>query len=109
LESVKGRDRSEELGVYGRIKIKWMLVKWVWMARIGLIWLSMGPIACSHEHCNKPFGFIKGGELFDNPSVQLGFQEGLCSIEVGRCETICRSVSPKMCRLSGLIQPWSRQ
>jgi hypothetical protein len=39
LESLKGRDHSEDLGVGGTIISKWTLGIWGW---IGFIWLGIG-------------------------------------------------------------------
>jgi len=32
------------LGVDGRIKLKWIIMKWDWEAWTGLIWLRTGPV-----------------------------------------------------------------
>jgi hypothetical protein len=42
LENLKGRDHLEDLGVDGRIVLKWILGNWGYMVYIGFIWLRMG-------------------------------------------------------------------
>jgi hypothetical protein len=42
LESLNRSDHSEEIGVDGRIILKWLLYKWGWRVWIGLIWLRIG-------------------------------------------------------------------
>jgi hypothetical protein len=42
LESLKGRDHSEEGGVDGRIILKWILEKSGFRMCIGFIWLIIG-------------------------------------------------------------------
>jgi hypothetical protein len=42
LESLKGRDHSEVLGVDGRIILKWTLDKYVWRMWIGFMWFKIG-------------------------------------------------------------------
>jgi hypothetical protein len=46
FESLKGRNLSEDLVVYGRIILKYVLRKWGWRLWIGFIWLGIGIIAC---------------------------------------------------------------
>jgi hypothetical protein len=38
----KKRDRSEDLGVDGNIKLKQNLRKWGWRVWIGFVWLMIG-------------------------------------------------------------------
>jgi hypothetical protein len=42
LESLKGRDHSEDLGAGERIILKWILVKSVLGVWIGFIWFGIG-------------------------------------------------------------------
>jgi hypothetical protein len=42
LESLKGRDHSEDLGADGRIILKCVLGKEGWRVWIGFIWLRIG-------------------------------------------------------------------
>jgi hypothetical protein len=42
LGSLKGRDRQEDLGVDGRIVLKWILGKYGWRVWIGFVWLRIG-------------------------------------------------------------------
>jgi len=58
-ENQKGKDRSEHLGVYEKI-----ILKWVWTGRI---WLRRRAMERSCEYSNKPSGSIKSAE-FDYPS-----------------------------------------
>jgi len=61
---VKGRDHSEELGVDGKIILKWMLGKWsgkVWTR----VWTGEGVVAGSCQHSNGTSGSINGGEFLD--------------------------------------------
>jgi hypothetical protein len=41
LKSLKGRDYSDNLGIDGRIILKWILMKQHGRAQAGLIWLRM--------------------------------------------------------------------
>jgi hypothetical protein len=41
MGNVKERYHFEDLGVYGRIVLKWIFKKWDEMAWTGLIWLSV--------------------------------------------------------------------
>jgi hypothetical protein len=65
LESLKGRDHSENLSVAGRIILKWILGKLGLGVLIGFIWLRIKRIVGSCEHFNEPLGSIKGGEFPD--------------------------------------------
>jgi hypothetical protein len=64
LESLKGRDNSEGLGIDGRIILKWVLGKLVgemdW-----IMWLRIGAGSGSCEHGNKLSSSIKGGKFLE--------------------------------------------
>jgi hypothetical protein len=66
LEILKGRDRLEDVGVYGKIILEWILGKWGG-GRCGLDSSGSGYVAVAGccEHGNKPSGSIKGGEFLD--------------------------------------------
>jgi hypothetical protein len=61
------RGHLEDLGVDGRIILKWIFNKWDGVAWAGLIWLRIGTGggrgAC--ECGNEPSGSIKCGEFID--------------------------------------------
>jgi hypothetical protein len=57
----EGKSPLEDIGVYGKIIIKW---KWSGKVWIGCIWLRIG--CC--EQCNEIWGSIKGGKLLDELS-----------------------------------------
>jgi hypothetical protein len=42
LESLKGREHLEDLGIDERITLKWVLGKEGWRGWIGFIWLRIG-------------------------------------------------------------------
>jgi hypothetical protein len=44
LESLKGRNNLEDLGVDGRIIFKWILEKYEWRMWIGFNWLVIRPV-----------------------------------------------------------------
>jgi len=44
LESLKERDHMEDVGVDGRIVLKWIWVKWGGKVWTGFIWLRIGKI-----------------------------------------------------------------
>jgi hypothetical protein len=58
-----GTDHSENLGIDGRISLKWTLGKKDGKAWTGCTWLGQGPVAGSCEHGNELMGSIKGGKF----------------------------------------------
>jgi hypothetical protein len=63
LESLKGREQSENLGVDGKIIFKRIFGKACAVVWIGFIWLITGKVAGSCEHGNEPSGSIKDGNI----------------------------------------------
>jgi hypothetical protein len=78
LESLKGRDHPEDLGVDGKIILKLILEKYSWRVWTGLIWLRIDSGDGSREHGTECYGSIKGGE-FDQLSVAC--EEGLSTLK----------------------------
>jgi hypothetical protein len=42
VRNLEGRDHSEDLGVYGKIILKWILGKWGGKVGTGFIWFRIG-------------------------------------------------------------------
>ena len=60
-----GMNHLEDLGIDGRIILKWIFKKWNGEARTGLFRLSIGTGAVSRECSNEPMRSIKYGEFLD--------------------------------------------
>jgi hypothetical protein len=58
-------DHLGDLGVGGRINLKWILKKWDGGTWTGLSWLRIWKVAGSCECYNKPPGCIQCGEFLD--------------------------------------------
>jgi hypothetical protein len=62
LDSLKGRDYWEDIGVGVSIIFKWIVGKSGLGVWIGFMWLRIGTaVAGSCEHGSEPLGFIKCG------------------------------------------------
>jgi len=59
------RDHLEELGVDGRIILKWIFRTWDGGTWTALIWPRTGQVAGSCKHSNEPSGSIKFREFLD--------------------------------------------
>jgi hypothetical protein len=65
LDILKGRYHSENLGIDGRIILKWILEKSDGKVWTGFVWSKTGSSGGSCEHINEPSGYIKGGAFLD--------------------------------------------
>jgi len=66
LESLKESDHSEDLGVDGRIILKWVLRKSVFEDFHSNHLAQDGQIAVSCEQCSEPVGSITGRGMLDH-------------------------------------------
>jgi hypothetical protein len=57
--------RREDLGVDGRITLRWILGNRVWGCGLDSFGSGEGQVASSCEHGNEPSGSIKCGEFLD--------------------------------------------
>jgi hypothetical protein len=53
-------DHLEDLGIDGRIILKWIFNKWDWESWIGLIRLRIGQVVGCCECSNESLGSVKG-------------------------------------------------
>jgi hypothetical protein len=81
MESLKGRDHLEDLDIYERIKLKWILGKWGFGCGLDSSGSGEGLVVGSSEHCNELSGAIKGREFLHYLSILLATQGGLNSME----------------------------
>jgi hypothetical protein len=59
LEGPKGRDHWEDLGVSGRITLRWTLGRQGSMGLTGFIWLGIGSSDGFCKYSNEASGYIK--------------------------------------------------
>jgi hypothetical protein len=64
LGSLKGTDHSVDIGIDGRLILKWILRELDGRVWTGFIWLRMGLVMCSCEHSNEPSVTVKGMVYF---------------------------------------------
>jgi hypothetical protein len=79
LKCLRGRDHSEDLGVDGRIILKWILGKYNWRVWFGFIWLKTktGGGFLWNTVMNPP---IKDAEFLELLTVLLASQEKLMEL-----------------------------
>jgi hypothetical protein len=58
-------DHLEDLGVHGRIILKWIFKRWDGEAWVELIWLRIRQVVGACEFGYEPSGSIKFGEFLD--------------------------------------------
>ena len=61
----KGKDHLEDLGLEGRIILRWALKKWDMRACTGSICLRIGTGGCIYKCGNATSGSIKCGKFLD--------------------------------------------
>jgi hypothetical protein len=64
LGGPKARDHWEDLGVGGRITLKWTLGRQGSMGRTGFGWLRIGSSGGFCEHGDEPSGSIRNRDFF---------------------------------------------
>jgi hypothetical protein len=65
LETLKGRNHFGDIGIDGRIILKWMLKNWVCGCELDPCDSGWGLVASSCDHGSEPSGSVKGGEFLD--------------------------------------------
>jgi hypothetical protein len=65
LESLKGRDHLEDIGVDGRIILKRIIWKYFGSVWTGFVCITIGPMAGSFKYSNEHSCSIKGGGFID--------------------------------------------
>jgi hypothetical protein len=78
LETVKGSDNWEHVGVYGMIILRWILRHQIWTVVLYSSGPGYGLVASSCGHANEPPGSIKGDQFLGQLSELLDSQGGFC-------------------------------
>jgi hypothetical protein len=102
----EGKRTSEDLGLDGRIILKWILGKSVSRVWIRLIWLRSGTSGGLLWTRYLTPGSIKCGEFLDWPNV-LRASQGLCSMESVSCEMIRVRLAVPRLFISGCPRHWN--
>jgi len=84
-------DHLGDLGVDGRIILKWIFNKWDWEAWIGLIRLRIEQVAGSCECSNESLGFIKWGIILKWIFNKWDWEAwiGLTRLRIGQVASSC--------------------
>jgi len=64
-----------DLGIDGRIVLRWIFRKWDVGAWTGFMWLRMGQVSGTRECGNESLGSIKCGESYNRLASQEGVRK----------------------------------